>query len=93
MIYISFGLSNPWSRAFDNLWNRSGRLTENTSWELELLNTRQLVGFELSYTRRQDHAGLRVELALFGYSMSFMIYDNRHWNGNTNDWEQYGKSN
>ena len=87
MIHISFGLSNPWGRPFDNLWNRSGLITNHKAWEVELLQTRQVIGFEFSFTRRQSHAGLTVELALFGYSASFMIYDTRHWNPETGAWE------
>ena len=87
MIHISFGLSNPWSRPFDNLWNRSGLITNHTAWEVELLQTRQVIGFEFSYTRRQSHAGLTVELAVLGRSMSFRIYDTRHWNPETGAWE------
>jgi hypothetical protein len=87
MIHISFGLSNPWSNPFDNLWNRSGRLTKNTGWELELLKGRQLIGFEFGYTIRQSHAGLTLELALLSYSISFQIYDTRHWDYTANNWE------
>ena len=87
MIHLSFGLSNPWGRPFDNLWNKSGLITNHTAWEVELLQTRTLIGFEFSLTRRQSHAGLTVELALFGYSASFMIYDTRHWNTETGAWE------
>ena len=87
MIHISFGLSNPWGRPFDNLWNRSGLITNHTAWEVELLQTREVIGIEFSYTRRQSHAGLTVELALLGYSASFMIYDTRHWNPETGAWE------
>ena len=87
MIYISFRLSNPWGRPFDNLWNRSGLITNHMAWEAEILQTRQLIGFEINYTRRQDHAGLTLELALFGRSISFQIYDTRHWNDETGAWE------
>jgi hypothetical protein len=89
MIYISIGLSNPWSNPFDNLWNKSGNLTKNKSWEAELLRGRQLIGFTVGYTVRQDHAGLNLEVGLFGYSISFMIYDNRHWDSITGTWEVY----
>ena len=89
MIHISFGLSNPWGSPFDNLWNSSGRLTTNKSWELELLKGRQLIGFEFGYTIRRDHAGLSIELALVGYSIAFQIYDNRHWDHTANNWEVY----
>lgn len=57
------------------------------AWEVEVLQTRQLIGFEINYTRRQDHAGLTVEIALFGRSISFQIYDTRHWNHKTGAWE------
>ena len=87
MIYISFRLSNPWGRPFNNLWNRSGLITNHMAWEAEILQTRQLIGFEINYTRRQDHAGLTLELALFGRSISFQIYDTRHWNPETGTWE------
>ena len=87
MIHISFGLSNPWGKPFDNLWNRSGLITNHKAWEVELLQTRQVIGFEISYTRRQSHAGLTVELAVLGRSFCFMIYDTRHWNTETGAWE------
>ena len=87
MIHISFGLSNPWGKPFDNLWNRSGLITNHKAWEVELLQTRQVIGFEISYTRRQSHAGLTVELAVLGRSFCFMIYDTRHWNPETGAWE------
>lgn len=88
MIHASFGLSNPWGTPFDNLWNQSGRLTKNKSWELELLKGRQLIGFEFGYTMRQSHAGLSLELALLGYSIAFQIYDNRHWDHLLNAYTQ-----
>lgn len=87
MIHISFGLSNSWGKPFDNLWNRSGLITNHKAWEVELLQTRTLIGFEISYTRRQSHAGLTVELAVLGRSFCFMIYDTRHWNPETGAWE------
>ena len=87
MIHISFGLSNPWGRPFDNLWNRSGLITNHKAWEVELLQTRTMIGFELSFTQRQSHAGLTVELAVLGRSVCFTISDTRHWNHETGTWE------
>ncbi len=87
MIHISFGLSNPWGRPFDNLWNRSGLITTHKAWEVELLQTRTMIGFEFSVTQRQSHAGLTVELAVLGRSVCFTIYDTRHWNRETGTWE------
>ena len=89
MIHISFGLSNPWGKPFDNLWNRSGMITRHKAWEAELLQTQQLVGIHMGYTIRQDHAGLDLELALFGYSISLKIYDTRHWDYKNNCWHSH----
>ena len=87
MIYLGFRISNPWAQSFANLWNRSGLITNHMAWEAELCVTKTLIGFEINYTRRQDHAGLTVALALFGRSMLFQIYDTRHWNSETGAWE------
>jgi len=87
MIHISVGLSNPWGLPFDNLWNRSGLITTHKAWEVELLQTRTMIGFEFSFTQRQSHAGLTVELAVLGRSVCFTIYDTRHWNHETGTWE------
>ena len=86
MIHISVGLSNPWGRPFDNLWNRSGLITNHKAWEVELLQTRTMIGFEFSITHRQSHAGLTLELALLGRSLCVTIYDTRHWNYETGTW-------
>jgi hypothetical protein len=92
MIHISFGLSNPWGRPFANLWNRAGDTPfKHKHWEVELLQTRQLIGFEFRFTTRQSHAGLNLELALFGYSVSLQIYDNRHWNHEEGRWMIYNE--
>jgi hypothetical protein len=87
MIYLGLSISNPWGRPFDNLWNRSGLITNHKAWEIELLQTNQLIGFEINYTQREDHAGLTVALALFGRNISFQIYDTRHWDYVGKNWE------
>ena len=91
MIYFGFSISNPWGRPFENLWNRSGSITRHTAWEVELLQTNQLIGFNFSYTRRESHAGLTLQLAWPGRSLSFMICDTRHWNYETNTWETHNE--
>ena len=34
MIHIAFGIHNPWQRVFKNIWNCTGRLTENKNWKI-----------------------------------------------------------
>lgn len=45
-------------------------------------------GFNISgyYTTKQDHAGLRLEVDLFGLELEVDIYDGRHWNHKANRW-------
>ena len=33
-----------------------------------------------------DHAGLEIDVGVFGYCISFYLYDTRHWDDATNDW-------
>jgi hypothetical protein len=43
----------------------------------------------VNWTVRQSHGGLGIVLGLFGYNIHFNLYDNRHWDVETNDWEVY----
>ena len=89
MIYLSFGIHNPWQRGFKNIWNRSGKLTKNKSWEIEFLKTTEVIGFTINYTMRQDHAGFHLQLALLGYDVSLNIIDDRHWDRETENWQKH----
>jgi hypothetical protein len=42
-----------------------------------------------NWTVRQDHAGLDIDLGLFGYNIHFNFYDNRHWNSEEGRWMRY----
>ena len=44
--------------------------------------------FVAEWTRCQDHAGLRLEAEVLGYSLIFLIYDQRHWDHDRNDWSR-----
>ena len=82
MIYIKFNVRNPWSDRWSSGQSYSGEISEHKFWELQFMKTADLICFELSYSINQDHAGFNIELGLAGYSVSFSVYDNRHW-----DWE------
>jgi hypothetical protein len=90
MISVNFILRNPWSNRFDNLWNRSYATPfANKFVELEVTRDSTLVTFMFNCTARQSHAGLDLELGLFGYTVHFQFYDNRHWNIEKKAWETY----
>jgi hypothetical protein len=44
-----------------------------------------------NWTIRQSHAGLDLEVGLFGYNVHFNFYDNRHWNNEAGCWENYNE--
>lgn len=39
--------------------------------------------------RGSDHAGPKLNLGLFGYSLSVELHDNRHWNDEADRWVDY----
>jgi len=81
MISINVNLRNPWSDQFKNLWCRAfGTPFKNKTIELELTKDFTLVTFMFNWTIRQSHAGLDLELGVFGYCIRVNFYDNRHWN-------------
>ena len=91
MISLNFNLRNPWSNTFKNLWCRAYKVTENKSLELEVTRDFTLVTFMFNWTVRQSHAGLDLELGLFGYCVHFNFCDNRHWIIEKGRWQENGE--
>ena len=91
MINLNFSIVNPWAKEkFKNLWHTHGSITKNKHWELEVLkHNYDILKISIAITARQDHAGLHLDLALFGYSICFNIYDSRHWDYKNKCWEIY----
>jgi hypothetical protein len=80
MISFNFNIRNPWSNTFNNLWCRAYDTPfKNKFIELEFTQDFTLVSVMFNWTVRQSHAGLDLELGLFGYNFHFNFYDNRHW--------------
>ena len=81
MISLNFNIRNPWRNTFKNLWFCAFDTPfKNKHIELELTHDVMLVSLMFNWTIRQSHAGLDLELGLFGYSVHFNFYDSRHWN-------------
>lgn len=90
MIFIVFTLKNPFSKQeFENVYSKSGSLSKHKAWEVEVYKTKAVVDFDFDLSFRQDHAGIRLGLGLFGYTVSGHIYDTRHWNYNEDRWYVY----
>ena len=88
MINLKFELSNPFSDRWANVYNTGGYLTENKSWEFQIMKTNTVVNASLCFTTRNDHAGLTLELGLLGFSGHLTIHDNRHWDYKNKCWEK-----
>jgi hypothetical protein len=74
---------------FKHLGNVFGGLTEHKYWEIEhYFNKDSLFLLELAYRSKCDHGGIEFNCALLGYTVSFHVYDNRHWNPEQNKYEE-----
>lgn len=91
MIYLNVNVRNPWwgdrFKSFST-WHGSTPF-KHKYWELQYLKSDNLLRFEFGFTIREDHAGLNLELGLFGYEIHFNIYDHRHWNYEQGKWVEY----
>jgi hypothetical protein len=87
MISLQFLLKNPFNETFKNICSKAGSITKNKHWEFECYRSNAIIAFCLDVRTRCDHAGIRVELSLLGYTIGGNIYDSRHWNYETSKWE------
>lgn len=87
MINLSFNIINPWINRFETVKHWHGNTWfKHKFWEINILKTRDIIGFHFDLSTRRDHAGLSIRFDLLGYSISFDIYDNRHWDTDSDFW-------
>ena len=90
MINLKFTIENPWWNRFANIKSWSGKTPfENKYWEAQVMESDDIVAFDLRITTRTDHAGADLWLGLLGYAVNFKFYDNRHWDYKTKNWNVY----
>jgi hypothetical protein len=90
MLNLRFNIRVPGSNRFAMLKNWHGSTPWLYKfWEVELYKSADILDFGLDITHRQSHAGVRLDLALFGYNFTATFYDSRHWNSVTQTWEHY----
>jgi hypothetical protein len=92
MIYFNFNIRNPkWYDRFEILWCKSGTTPwKYKFWEIQFMKTSELFRIEFNWTVQQDHAGVRLELGLFGYQLDSSVHDSRHWDYENSRYCQYG---
>lgn len=81
MINFNFGLSNPFSSRWDNVYSRSVAFDRlHKAVEFEVYRDTTIICLMFRLTARQDHGGVMLDIGLLGYSVSLHYYDTRHWN-------------
>lgn len=50
------------------------------------LNILNIFAFEITRTRKIDHAGINIDIALFAFHFRLSLYDIRHWNWKNGQW-------
>lgn len=87
MINLKLSLTNPWWHRFENIRSYHGSTPfKNKFWEFQLMKSDEILAVDLRISTRTDHAGFDLWIGLIGYAVNLVIYDNRHWNPDTNDW-------
>jgi hypothetical protein len=90
MINLKFLITNPWWDRFENVYAVAGQTPiKNKFWEFQIIKSDDILSFDLRITHRTDHAGVDLWVGLLGYSMNLNLYDNRHWDIETNTWVKY----
>ena len=87
MIDLHFSIRNPWSNKWRNIrcWHGATPFAHKY-WELQIMQSADLIAVAFSLTHRQDHAGINISAALLGYEIQATIYDSRHWDEKTSSY-------
>lgn len=67
----------------------------NKAWEFEIFRSGglgNLLGLSLAWTRKTDHAGIRLEATFIGFEMRYQFYDSRHWDDETDNYVVYDEA-
>ena len=90
MIHLSFVLINPFSTQFENVYEKSGKtFIPHKFWEFGIYKDNSIFKGSFKFSIREDHAGFEFDFGLLGWDIIFMIYDNRHWDYESDCWETY----
>jgi len=81
MISFSFNIDYTGDTEFKNFWHRSWSTPLPHKFvELEIHTSTSIVGLNFDLTTQCDHAGLDIQISVFGRTVHFSFYDSRHWN-------------
>jgi hypothetical protein len=49
------------------------------------------LNFSVGFSTKEDHAGFRFRVDIFGFAFEIVIYDYRHWNYEADRWYEEGE--
>jgi hypothetical protein len=87
MINISINLTNPLSRRF-KCYSKTIKVSKHKTLELELSKNNCIISVFFRWAIRESHAGILLDVGLFGYSVGVELCDDRHWNSDKGIWEE-----
>jgi hypothetical protein len=87
MINLSINLTNPFSRRF-RCYTKTIRVSKHKTLELELSENSCIISIFFRWAIRESHAGILLDIGLFGYSVGVELSDDRHWAHNKGTWEE-----
>jgi hypothetical protein len=97
MIKTNIAIRNPFAKdapvKFD-FW-KALVITKNKSFEFQIWHGSMYCLFEFSLDlswRGCDHAGPSLYISLFGWDVTFKLYDNRHWDYKNGTWQLHTQS-
>jgi hypothetical protein len=96
MIQFYLEIKNPFFKTSMNEWQRvyfefAKNVTKNKTFDMSISRHAYYlfsVNLNLDW-RGNDHAGPKLQICLFGYSLHVNLSDNRHWNDEENRWVNY----
>jgi hypothetical protein len=80
MINFNIGLSNPFSHRWDTIYYKDHLFSKHKSGEIQVIKDNTIISFGFRWATRCDHAGISIDIGLFGYTAMFHYNDTRHWN-------------
>jgi hypothetical protein len=85
VIFLGLALRNPWSTRFQHVAERVIAVSKNKTIELGLYKDNCIFECSFGITGfKQDHAGVRFNIGLLGYTFDFTFYHKGHYSERTN---------
>ena len=92
MIFI-LKLTTPFvAEYFKSFWCKTIQLAEYKFFEAQsYFHSKSLVDIEFRWTTKTDHAGVTIDVVLFGLGIVVSIYDCRHYDDDAGCWEVHNE--